>query len=166
MCLINCLTISTFWSLHKGNLRPFHLLGEITPEDTSKKYLLESRKIESKIEQRKCLGPIARLQLDACLCYSEATAHLHSPLIIAHICTYMINKDTSWTNNHVNLFICTPRHGGSTEPALPMARRKLSWSVRKRRGTAQVSIHVHSWIIGLKGRTSYIRIFMQKTGSH
>ena len=30
-----------------------HLLGEITPEDNSEKCLLESHKIESKIEQRK-----------------------------------------------------------------------------------------------------------------
>ena len=33
-----------------------HLLGEITPEDTAEKCLLESRKIELKIEQRKLLG--------------------------------------------------------------------------------------------------------------
>ena len=33
-----------------------HLLGEITPEDTAEKCLLKSRKIESKIEQRKLLG--------------------------------------------------------------------------------------------------------------
>ena len=33
-----------------------HLLGEITPEDTAEICLLESRKIESKIEQRKLLG--------------------------------------------------------------------------------------------------------------
>ena len=33
-----------------------HLLGEITPEDKSEKCLLESRKIESKIQQRKFLG--------------------------------------------------------------------------------------------------------------
>ena len=32
-----------------------HLLGEITPEDATEKCLLESRKIESKIEQRKLL---------------------------------------------------------------------------------------------------------------
>ena len=33
-----------------------YLLGEIVVEDTSKKCLLESRRIESKIEQRKLLG--------------------------------------------------------------------------------------------------------------
>ena len=33
-----------------------HPLGEITPEDTSEKCLLESRKIESKIEQRKLVS--------------------------------------------------------------------------------------------------------------
>ena len=33
-----------------------HLLGVILPEDTAEKCLLESRKIESKIEQRKLLG--------------------------------------------------------------------------------------------------------------
>ena len=33
-----------------------HLLGEIKAEDPSEKCLLESRKIESKIEQRKLLG--------------------------------------------------------------------------------------------------------------
>ena len=33
-----------------------HLLGEIKAEDLSEKYLLESRKIGSKIEQRKLLG--------------------------------------------------------------------------------------------------------------
>ena len=33
-----------------------HLLGEIVAEDTSEKCLLESRRIESKIEQRKLLG--------------------------------------------------------------------------------------------------------------
>ena len=46
------------------------------------------------------LGPIAKLQLGACLCHSEATACLHSPFIIACIVYtshYMIsNKDTSW----------------------------------------------------------------------
>ena len=33
-----------------------HLLGEIVPEETTEECLLESRKIESKIEQRKLLG--------------------------------------------------------------------------------------------------------------
>ena len=33
-----------------------HLLGEIKAEDPSEKCLLETRKIESKIEQRKLLG--------------------------------------------------------------------------------------------------------------
>ena len=33
-----------------------HLLGEIVSEDSAEKCLLESRKIESKIEQRKLLG--------------------------------------------------------------------------------------------------------------
>ena len=33
-----------------------YLLGEIVPEDTTEECLLESRKIESKIEQRKLLG--------------------------------------------------------------------------------------------------------------
>ena len=103
-----------------------------------------------------CLGPSARPQLGAYLCHSEASAHLCSPLIIAHLCTYiiishyMINKDTSWTNTIYQLF-CTPRHHGSAEPALPTARRKLRLA-RKRRGTAQVSMCVHSWIIAPKVR--------------
>ena len=33
-----------------------HLLGEITPEDNSDKCLLETRKVESKIEQHKLIG--------------------------------------------------------------------------------------------------------------
>ena len=33
-----------------------HLLGEIVSEDTAEKCLLELRKVESKIEQRKLLG--------------------------------------------------------------------------------------------------------------
>ena len=42
-----------------------HLLGEITAEDTSEKCLLESRKIESKIEQRKLLGIKAAISYDS-----------------------------------------------------------------------------------------------------
>ena len=42
-----------------------HLLGEILPEDTSEKCLLESRKIESKIEQRKLLGIKAAVSYDS-----------------------------------------------------------------------------------------------------
>ena len=42
-----------------------HLLGEILPEDTSEKCLLESRKIESKIEQCKLLGIKTSMTYDA-----------------------------------------------------------------------------------------------------
>ena len=42
-----------------------HLLGEILAEDTSEKCLLESRKIESKIEQRKLLGIKAAISYDS-----------------------------------------------------------------------------------------------------
>ena len=42
-----------------------HLLGEIVVEDTSEKCLLESRKIESKIEQRKLLGIKAAVSYDS-----------------------------------------------------------------------------------------------------
>ena len=42
-----------------------HLLGEIVAEDTSEKCLLESRKVESKIEQRKLLGIKAAISYDS-----------------------------------------------------------------------------------------------------
>ena len=42
-----------------------HLLGEIVAEDTSEKCLLESRRIESKIEQRKLLGIKAAVSYDS-----------------------------------------------------------------------------------------------------
>ena len=42
-----------------------HLLGEIVAEDTPEKCLLESRKIESKIEQRKLLGIKAAISYDS-----------------------------------------------------------------------------------------------------
>ena len=42
-----------------------HLLGEIVAEDTPEKCLLESRKIESKIEQRKLLGIKTAISYDA-----------------------------------------------------------------------------------------------------
>ena len=42
-----------------------HLLGEIVAEDSSEKCLLESRKIESKIEQRKLLGIKATISYDS-----------------------------------------------------------------------------------------------------
>ena len=42
-----------------------HLLGEIVLEDTAEKCLLESRKIESKIEQRKLLGIKTSMTYDA-----------------------------------------------------------------------------------------------------
>ena len=42
-----------------------HLLGEIVAEDTSEKCLLESRKIELKIEQRKLLGIKAAVSYDS-----------------------------------------------------------------------------------------------------
>ena len=42
-----------------------HLLGEIVAEDTLEKCLLESRKIESKIEQRKLLGIKAAISYDS-----------------------------------------------------------------------------------------------------
>ena len=42
-----------------------HLLGEIIAEDTPEKCLLESRKVESKIEQRKLLGIKAAISYDS-----------------------------------------------------------------------------------------------------
>ena len=42
-----------------------HLSGEITPDDTSEKCLLEARKIESKIEQRKLLHIKTSMTYDA-----------------------------------------------------------------------------------------------------
>ena len=42
-----------------------HLLGEIKAEDSSEKCLLESRKVESKIEQRKLLGIKTAMTYDA-----------------------------------------------------------------------------------------------------
>ena len=42
-----------------------HLLGEIVAEDTPEKCLLESRKVESKIEQRKLLGIRTAISYDA-----------------------------------------------------------------------------------------------------
>ena len=42
-----------------------HLLGEIVAEDTPEKCLLESRKVELKIEQRKLLGIKAAISYDA-----------------------------------------------------------------------------------------------------
>ena len=42
-----------------------HLLGKITPDDTSEKCLLEVRKIESKIEQHKLLGIKTSMSYDA-----------------------------------------------------------------------------------------------------
>ena len=42
-----------------------HLLGEIVAEDTSEKCLLESRRIESKIEQIKLLGIKAAVSYDS-----------------------------------------------------------------------------------------------------
>ena len=118
-----------------------------------------------------CLGPIARPQLGTCLCHSEATAHLHSPLIIAYIVYhhhshYMINnKDTSWTTT-TTTFICTLRHGGSAEPALPTARKRIRLVSEKEKRNSQ-GIHLCSQMNHCpKGKTSYIRIFVQKTGSH
>ena len=117
----------------------------------------------------KCLGPIARPQLGAYLCHSKAAAHLCSPLIIACTCTYiiisftMINKAEPTT---MSTFICTPIHGGSAEPALPAARRKLRLAREKEKRNSP-GIHpcsqLNHWP---KGKTSYIRIFVQKTGSH
>ena len=52
-----------------------HLLGEIVAEDTSEKCLLESRKIESKIEQRKLLGIKAAVSYDS-IQTTEAEANL------------------------------------------------------------------------------------------
>ena len=46
-----------------------HLLGEILVEDSSEKCLLESRKIESKIEQRKLLGINAAISYDSIQTY-------------------------------------------------------------------------------------------------
>ena len=42
-----------------------HLLGEIVAEDSSEKCLLELRKVESKIEQRKLLGIKAAISYDS-----------------------------------------------------------------------------------------------------
>ena len=42
-----------------------HLLGEIAAEDTPEKCLLEFRKVESKIEQRKLLGIKAAISYDS-----------------------------------------------------------------------------------------------------
>ena len=42
-----------------------HLLGEIVAEDTPEKCLLESYKVESKIEQRKLLGIKAAISYDS-----------------------------------------------------------------------------------------------------
>ena len=42
-----------------------HLLGEIVAEDTPEKCLLESHKVESKIEQRKLLGIKAAISYDS-----------------------------------------------------------------------------------------------------
>ena len=93
-----------------------------------------------------CLGPIARPQLCAGISHSEATVCLCSPLITSCNCIYIITvhhmittKMYQLNHNHANnLFICTLRHGGSAEPALPAA--VLNWSERKRRGTAYKSI--------------------------
>ena len=121
-------------------------------------------------DQGYCLGPIAKPQLGACLRHSEATACPCSPLIIACIVHtsshYMINnKDTSQTNNTSN-YICTLRHGGSTEPALPAARRRIRLVSEKEKRNCP-GIHLCSQLNHCpKSKTSYIRIFMQKTGSH
>ena len=119
-----------------------------------------------------CLGPIARPQLGACLCHSETPACPCSPLIIAcivHTCIHYMTtaiKIPAEPATHVNIFICTLRHGGSTEPALPMARRKLRL-VREKEKRNSPGIHLCSQLNHCpKGKTSYIRIFMQKTGSH
>ena len=58
-----------------------------------------------------------------------------------------------------NLFICTLTHGGSTEPTLPMARRKLR-PIREKEKRNSPDIHLCSQPNHCpKGRTSYIRIF-------
>ena len=49
--------------------------------------------------------------------------------------------------------ICTPRHGGSTEPALPTATGIRPVREKEKR-KSQVSIHVHSCIIAQEGRSS------------
>ena len=46
---------------------------------------------------------------------------------------------------------CTLRHGGSTEPTLPMATEVRPVREKEKR-KSQVSIHVHSCFIALKGR--------------
>ena len=95
-----------------------------------------------------CLGPIARLQFGTCPCHSEAAAHPHSPIIIAHIWTYhiylwSIKVPAELNHTMQDLFICTPRRGGSTEPALPTARRKLRL-VREKEKRNSPGIHLCS----------------------
>ena len=104
--------------------------------------------------------------------HSEAAACPCSPLIIACICTYIIIIWSSIkipaepTTRNNDLFISTPRHGGSAEPALHVARRKLRL-VREKEKRNSPGIHPCSQLNHCpKGRTSYIRIFVDKTGSH
>ena len=142
--------------------------------DSSFKFLLWSPvQYKKSILKGNCLGPIARPQLGTCLHHSKATACLCSHLIIAcivHTSSHSMigNKDTSWSEptTHNDLFICTPRHGGSTEPALPAARRKLR-PVREKGKRNSQGIHLCSQLnLCPKGRTNYIRVFMHKSGSY
>ena len=119
-----------------------------------------------------CLGPIARPQQCIGVSHSKAAAHPCSPLITSCICIHIIITSLYSTAMNIldepqpcnNLFICTLRHGGSAEPALPMA--VLNQSERKRRGTAYNPSSVHSWIIAQERvGTATIGIFMHTTGS-
>ena len=57
--------------------------------------------------------------------------------------------------------ICTLGHGGSAEPALPMATEVRPVREKEKR-KSQVSIHVHSCFIALKGRSLPYMILMIK----
>ena len=67
---------------------------------------------------------------------------------------------------YIYIYICTLRHGGSTEPALSTARRKLRL-VREKEKRNSPGIHMFSQLNHFpKSKTSYIRIFVHKPGSY
>ena len=101
---------------------------------------------EMKLLPSLCLEPIARTQLGTCLSHSEATAHPCSPLVIA--CIVHTPSLYMWSIKipaeprpriHI-LFICTPRHGSSAQPALPMARRIRPVSEKKKRNSPGIHL--------------------------